>query len=151
MTFLESYTYDNHICGSKNKWICRTCKKYFKNSLKLKSHNKNVHEGQEKMHWLCHICDNSNEFPTKNELQFHMKSKHEGMLIPCELCDDQEFLEQYTYQKHINETHKEFTDFKLFVEPKKEEQFEDEDYDDLEETDSNFDESFEEPSNNSTQ
>ena len=69
-----------------------------------------------------------------------MKSKHEGMLIPCELCD-QEFLEQYTYQKHINETHKEFTDFKLFVEPKKD-QFED----DLE-TDSNSDESLEEPSN----
>ena len=132
--------------------------------MRLELHNKNVHEGSKQnknqpqpQHWLCHICDNDNEFPTKNDLQFHMKSKHEGMLIPCELCDDQEFLEQYTYQTHINETHKEFTDFKLFVEPKikeEEELFEDDDEDmDYDDTDSNFDdESMEEESSiNSTQ
>ena len=132
--------------------------------MRLELHKKKVHEGSKQnknqpqpQHWLCHICDNDNEFPTKNDLQFHMKSKHEGMLIPCELCDDQEFLEQYTYQTHINETHKEFTDFKLFVEPKikeEEELFEDDDEDmDYDDTDSNFDdESMEEESSiNSTQ
>ena len=135
--------------------------------MRLELHKKKVHEGSkqnnknqpQQQHWLCHICDNDNEFPTKNDLQFHMKSKHEGMLIPCELCDDQEFLEQYTYQTHINETHKEFTDFKLFVEPKikeEEELFEDEDDDedmDYDDTDSNFDDESmeEESSSNSTQ
>ena len=133
--------------------------------MRLELHKKKVHEGSKQnknqpqpQHWLCHICDNDNEFPTKNDLQFHMKSKHEGMLIPCELCDDQEFLEQYTYQTHINETHKEFTDFKLFVEPKikeEEELFEnDEDEDmDYDDTDSNFDDESmeEESSSNSTQ
>ena len=133
--------------------------------MRLELHKKKVHEGSKQnknqpqpQHWLCHICDNDNEFPTKNDLQFHMKSKHEGMLIPCELCDDQEFLEQYTYQTHINETHKEFTDFKLFVEPKlkeEEELFEDDDDEDMDydDTDSNFDDESmeEEPSSNNTE
>ena len=73
-----------------NKYKCDQCGNSFSRPSNLSRHIQHVHEGSK--NWICHICDNN--LVTKQVLIRHMNSKHSGIHIPCEICNE-EFLEQY--------------------------------------------------------
>lgn len=66
-----------HITNSK--FECTKCSKTFKSQLKLKMHQRNIHDGAKK--FKCDQCNAA--FDASRRLADHVKVKHEGKRYRC--------------------------------------------------------------------
>ena len=118
-TIFKEHIKKGHYSDEDNTTYCKECDKEFFNRIYFTSHMKEIHKmefsskcdqcgnsfsrpsnlarhiqhvHERSKNWICHICDNN--LVTKQVLIRHMNSKHSGIHIPCEICNE-EFLEQY--------------------------------------------------------
>ena len=83
------------------KFSCVQCSFETTNKYTLASHTKNMHAISKELH-RCDKCEN--EYASRNRLQQHVATKHDGIRYPCDDCHSM-FSEPGSLKQHIKTIH----------------------------------------------
>ena len=97
-THLKRHIAEKH---EKLKVSCSQCSFQTTNKYTLAWHIKNIHTANREL-YRCEICEN--EYVSKNALQQHIATKHEGKRYPCDACHVL-FSEPKSLKLHVKTIH----------------------------------------------